>query len=93
MWNGNSDNTPVSTPARPVFSIDVSTFVWEGFLQEATADWEVTRFQRPSEGLTRVAIDPFTGLLPASGTEGVDEWFIGDTAPPHRPLIIDRITA
>jgi peptidoglycan glycosyltransferase len=81
VWNGNSDNTPVSTPARPVFSIDVSTFVWQGFMQQATAKWEITRFARPSEGLTQVAIDPFTGMLPARGTEGVDEWFIGDTAP------------
>ena len=24
VWNGNSDNTPVSTPDRPVFSIDVA---------------------------------------------------------------------
>ena len=64
VWNGNSDNTPVSTPARPVFSIDVSTFVWQGFLQEASAKWEITRFARPAEGLTQVAIDPFTGLLP-----------------------------
>ena len=81
VWNGNSDNTPVSTPARPVFSIDVSTYVWQGFLQQASAKWAITRFARPAEGLTQVAIDPFTGMLPASGTEGVDEWFIGDTAP------------
>ena len=84
VWNGNSDNTPVSTAARPVFSIDVSTFVWQGFMQQATAEWEITRFARPSDGLTQVAIDPFTGLLPASGTEGVDEWFIVGTEPQSR---------
>jgi membrane peptidoglycan carboxypeptidase len=82
-WNGNSDNTPVSTADAPVFSIDVSTFVWQGFVQEASAEWEITRFERP-DGLTQVAIDPFTGLLPASGTEGVEEWFIGDSAPDAR---------
>ena len=38
VWNGNSDNTPVSPPERPVFSIDVSTYVWQGFLQEASRD-------------------------------------------------------
>ena len=70
MWNGNSDNTPVSTPARPVFSIDVSTFVWQGFLQEATEKWEITRFSRPDEGLTQVAIDPFTGMLPLRADRG-----------------------
>ena len=36
-WNGNSDNTPVGQ----VFSIDVSTYVWQGFMQEATAKWGI----------------------------------------------------
>ncbi len=52
-WNGNSDNTPVSTADAPVFSIDVSTFVWQGFLQEASAEWEITRIRatgRPDPG-------------------------------------------
>ena len=74
VWNGNNDNTPVSTPQRPVFSIDVPTFVWQGFLQEASAKWEITRFSRPESGLTQVAVDPFTGMLPR-GSEGV-EWFL-----------------
>ena len=30
------DNSLVSTPGQPLFSIDVSTYVWQGFLQEAT---------------------------------------------------------
>ena len=79
-WNGNSDNTAVGE----VFSIDVSTFVWQGFVQEASAEWEITNFERPADGLTQVAIDPFTGLLPAAGSEGVEEWFIGDSAPDAR---------
>ena len=78
-WDGNSDNTPVGD----VFSIDVVTYVWQGFLQEAAAKWEITNFQRP-DGLNQVAIDPFTGLLPAAGSQGVDEWFIGDSAPKTR---------
>ncbi|TFG66524.1 MAG: hypothetical protein E4H24_07805, partial [Thermomicrobiales bacterium] len=28
VWNGNSDNSFVSTAAKPLFSIDVSTYVW-----------------------------------------------------------------
>jgi membrane peptidoglycan carboxypeptidase len=75
-WNGNSDNTAVGE----VFSIDVSTFVWQGFLHEASKDWPITRFERP-DGLAQVAIDPFTGLLPSSGGQSVEEWFIGDSAP------------
>ena len=46
VWNGNSDNSLVSTPARPLFSIDVSTYVWQGFLKEATAKWPITNFER-----------------------------------------------
>ncbi len=83
VWNGNSDNTPVSTPDDPIFSIEVTTFVWQGFLQEASAEWEITGFERP-DGLNQVAVDPFTGLLPAAGSEGVEEWFIGDSAPDAR---------
>ena len=82
VWNGNSDNTPVSTPQRPVFSIDVSTYVWQGFLREASATWPITRFARPDGGLEQVAIDPFTGQLPrGGGVDPVEEWFLSGTAP------------
>ncbi len=84
VWNGNSDSTPVSTPRRPVFSIDVSTYVWDGFLSEASKSWPITRFARPDSGLERVAIDPFTGLLPGPGITPVEEWFLKDTAPDTR---------
>ncbi|MGK2850374.1 MAG: transglycosylase domain-containing protein [Candidatus Limnocylindrales bacterium] len=80
VWNGNSDNTPVSTAARPLFSIDVSTYVWQGFLREASLDWPISRFARP-DGLVEVAIDPFTGQLPRGGAEPVNEWFIDGTQP------------
>ena len=62
VWNGNSDNSLVSTARSPLFSIDVSTYVWQGFLQEASAKWPVTDFKPPADGLVRVKIDPFTGL-------------------------------
>jgi peptidoglycan glycosyltransferase len=79
-WNGNSDNTVVSTPQKPVFSIDVTTYVWQGFLQEATKSWEVNDFAQP-DGLTQAKIDPFTGLRPQSGGKSIDEWFIAGTEP------------
>ena len=79
-WNGNSDNSPVSTAARPVFSIDVSTFVWQGFMEEASKSWPETNFKRP-DGLERVAIDPWTGLRAAKGGDAVNEWFIAGSAP------------
>ena len=95
-WNGNSDNTPVSTASRPLFSIDVSTFVWQGFLQEASRKWPITRFQRP-DGLTRVAIDPWTGTKARAGADSVNEWFINGTEPkdalPENTCGIDVLSA
>ena len=38
-------------PASPLFSIDVTTYVWQGFLNEATAKWPETNFKRPADGL------------------------------------------
>ncbi|HEX2756663.1 MAG TPA: transglycosylase domain-containing protein, partial [Candidatus Limnocylindrales bacterium] len=79
-WNGNSDNTVVSTPGKPIFSIDVTTYVWQGFLQEATKAWAVNDFARP-DGVVQAKIDPFTGLKPQPGGKTIDEWFITGTAP------------
>jgi peptidoglycan glycosyltransferase len=79
-WNGNSDNTVVSTPGNPVFSIDVTTYVWQGFLQEATRAWAVNDFKQP-EGLVKATVDAFTGLKPRSGDKTVEEWYIPDTVP------------
>jgi peptidoglycan glycosyltransferase len=81
-WNGNSDNTLVSTPADPLFSIDVTTHVWQGFLQEATDGWSINGFRVP-EAVQEVAVDPWTGLLPAGG-RSVTELFLPDTAPTQR---------
>ncbi len=83
-WNGNSDNSEVSTANNPVYSIDVTTHVWQGFLQETTKDWPIRNFRRPEEGLVEVTIDPFTGYLPQRGSEGVEEWFIVGTEPKNR---------
>ena len=81
VWDGNSDNSLVSTaaPSR-VFSIDVSTYVWQGFLTEASRSWPVTNFAQP-DGLVKAAIDPFTGLLASPGSKSIDEWFIAGTEP------------
>jgi membrane peptidoglycan carboxypeptidase len=79
-WNGNSDNTVVSTPDNPVFSIDVTTNVWQGFLQEATAKWGINDFAQP-DGLVRAEIDAFTGLVPRAGSRTVEEWFLPGTEP------------
>jgi len=81
VWAGNSDNTPVSTPAHPVFSIDVTTYMWQGFLQEASAKWPIAKFAGPPDGVVQTKIDAFTGMLPTSGDDTVDEYFIAGTEP------------
>ncbi len=84
VWNGNSDNSLVSTAQAPLFSIDVSTYVWQGFLQEASATWPVEDFAAPADGLTQANIDPWTGLLATSGGPSVKEWFIAGTEPKNQ---------
>ena len=83
VWNGNSDNSLVSTAKAPLFSIDVSTYVWQGFLQQASETWPVADFT-PPDGLTQVEVDPWTGLLAAPGGPSVTEWFITGTEPKDR---------
>ena len=78
-WVGNSDNTVIS-PNKPVFSIDVTTFMWQGFMEEATAKWAIDDFAQP-DGLVQAKIDPFTGLKPSAGGPSIDEWFIQGTQP------------
>jgi membrane peptidoglycan carboxypeptidase len=79
-WNGNSDNSLVSTAESPLFSIDVTTFVWQGFLNEATATWAINDFAAP-DGLVVVEIDPWTGLRPTTGHRPLEEIFIAGTEP------------
>jgi membrane peptidoglycan carboxypeptidase len=79
-WAGNSDNTAVSTPAKPVFSIDVTTYMWQGFLQEATGKWAIDAFHAP-DGLAQANVDAFTGLKPNGDGPTVKEWFIPGTEP------------
>jgi peptidoglycan glycosyltransferase len=83
VWDGNSDNSLVSTARSPLFSIDVATYEWQGFLQEASSKWPVTDFKAP-DGLVRAKIDPFTGFLASSDKNAVNEWYIAGTEPKAR---------
>jgi membrane peptidoglycan carboxypeptidase len=96
VWNGNSDNSLVSTARAPLFSIDVSTYVWQGFLNEASAKWPNTDFGKPADGLVQAKIDPWTGQL-STASNAITEWFIAGTEP-KTPLApntcgIDIVTA
>jgi membrane peptidoglycan carboxypeptidase len=79
VWNGNSDNSLVSTPTDPLFSSGVSTYVWQGFLTDATKGWSINQFKVPNS-LQSVAVDPWTGLV-AKGGNGVTQLFMPGTAP------------
>jgi peptidoglycan glycosyltransferase len=83
VWNGNSDNSLVSSAKAPLFSIGVSTYVWQGFLNDASAGWPNANFT-PPDGLTQAVIDPWTGLLATPGGPSVREWFITGTEPHDR---------
>ncbi len=80
VWNGNSDNSLVSTPEAPLFSIEVSTYVWQGFLQEASAAWPETDFVPPG-GLVQADVDPWTGFLARPDAPALTEWFLAGTEP------------
>ena len=80
-WNGNSDNSLVSSPSSPLFSIDVTTYVWQGFMEEATKGWSINGFGGPPDNIERASVDPWTGLLASAGGPSVDEIFIVGTKP------------
>ncbi len=84
VWNGNSDNSLVSTAGSPLFSIDVSTYVWQGFMTEATAGWSINGFRTPGD-LSHAAVDPWTGLAASPGGSSVDELFLPGTGPGPAP--------
>jgi penicillin-binding protein 1A len=79
-WDGNSDNSLVSSPSDPLFSIDVTTYVWQGFLQEATKSWSLNGFTKP-DGLDQATIDPWTGSLASGKGPQVTQLFLPGTAP------------
>ena len=70
-WRSASGTaTPTTASSRrasdPLFSIDVSTYVWQGFLNEATAKWPETNFARRPTASSGHKIDPWTGMLASS---------------------------
>jgi membrane peptidoglycan carboxypeptidase len=79
-WNGNSDNSIVSKPGEPLFSIDVTTYVWEGFMEEATKKWAINDFARP-DGLREARVDAFFGTRGGPSSRTVNELFLAGTGP------------
>ena len=54
--------------------------IWTEFMTKALAGVPVSDFAQPP-GVVVARIDPATGLLPAPGSEGVEEFFLDGTAP------------
>ena len=54
--------------------------IWIEFMTKALAGTPVSDFAQPP-GVVVARIDPATGLLPAPGTEGIEEVFLDGTAP------------
>jgi penicillin-binding protein 1A len=54
--------------------------IWTEFMTKALAGKSVSDFAQPP-GIVVARIDPATGLLPAPGTEGIEEFFLDGTAP------------
>jgi membrane peptidoglycan carboxypeptidase len=83
-WNGNSDATPVGTPQRPVFSNDVTAYVWEGFIEQSSRKWPIRQFRRP-DGIVEAEVDAFSGLRPNQfSRRTVTELFVDGTVPTAR---------
>jgi membrane peptidoglycan carboxypeptidase len=72
VWMGNSDATAIN----PVTSVASSAPLWSHIMTEVSKGTGYAKFPRP-DGLVRVKVDAFSGLLPGPGTvQTVEEWFI-----------------
>lgn len=79
-WNGNSDNTMLVKPGGSLLSMQVTTYVWQGFMAEATKGWSINAFPQPA-GLDQASIDAWTGLLASDTGPKVTELYLSGTAP------------
>ena len=70
-----------SARARPLFSIEVTTYVWQGFLEEATKGWSINGFGAAPDTIDRASVDPWTGLAAGPRGPSVEELFIVGTRP------------
>jgi membrane peptidoglycan carboxypeptidase len=87
VWAGNSNASPVTTVANPVFSLDVAAPIWDAFLSEVTRRWQVNDFRRPDR-LETARVDVFTGFRPSEWSRGqLTEYFLPGTAPGADPYV------
>jgi membrane peptidoglycan carboxypeptidase len=80
IWMGNSD----SSPNTDTLSLESSAPLWSRIMTEISKGTPIAKFKQP-DGLVKVKVDAFSGLLPGPGTVAtVDELFIKDTEPTRK---------
>ena len=77
VWVGFDDGHPLGRGEAGARS---ALPIWVDFMAKALQGRPVTDFAQPA-GIVVTRIDPATGLLPAPGANGIDEYFIDGTAP------------
>jgi membrane peptidoglycan carboxypeptidase len=78
-WMGNSDN---SAPPFGTVALETAASLWQAFLQDATHGTPIAQFPHAPKGLTQVAVDANSGMLPGPFTRRTfKEWFINGTVP------------
>jgi membrane peptidoglycan carboxypeptidase len=78
-WMGNSDN---SAPPNGTVALETAASLWQAFLQDATRGTPIAQFTNKPKGLTQVAVDANSGMLPGPFTRRTfKEWFINGTVP------------
>jgi penicillin-binding protein 1A len=94
-WMGNSDN---SAPPFGTVALETSASLWQAFLQDATHGTPIAQFTNKPKGITQVAVDANSGMLPGPFTRRTfKEWFINGTVPKQQDdtkvgVAIDKAT-
>ena len=78
-WMGNSDN---SAPPNGTVALETRRQLWQAFFQDAMRGEPIAQFDNKPKGLTKVAVDANSGMLPGPFTRRkFTEYFINGTAP------------
>ena len=78
-WMGNSDN---SAPPNGTVALETAASLWQAFFQDAMRGEPIAQFDNKPKGLTKVAVDANSGMLPGPFTRRkFTEYFINGTAP------------
>ena len=78
-WMGNSDN---GAPPRGTVALETAASLWQAFFQDALKGEPIAQFEAKPKGVTQVAVDANSGMLPGPFTHKTfKEYFIAGTAP------------